>query len=113
MPSISLVHYPAIYPKFRAVCEKHGCLPTDAGPMPNAIASHWRYVYELGKGDPPPTHAPAPLAKALAADDLETGGQGDGKVGGATTGAKKVPNMPGILATPTLTASPRVLPITV
>ena len=87
------------------------CPPTP-GPCPTP-SPRTGVVYEPGKGDPPPTHAPAPLAKALAADDLETGGQGDGKVGGATTGAKKVPNMPGILATPTLTASPRVLPITV
>ena len=50
LPSISLVPYPAMYPKFRKVCEKHHCAPMDCGSMGLAIIKHWRYVYQLGGG---------------------------------------------------------------
>ena len=65
MPSISLVHYPAIYPLFREVCKKHDCLPMDTGSMVFAIMSHWSYVYQLGRGDFAPGNAKT--VKALSA----------------------------------------------
>jgi len=51
LPSISLVHYPALYPKFYEVCKKHDCVPVNAGGLHNAIAWHLSYVYKLGKGN--------------------------------------------------------------
>jgi hypothetical protein len=52
------VHYPALYPSFRAICAKHGCLPADSGGMHNAIRRHWAYVFKLGQGDLPPQTLP-------------------------------------------------------
>lgn len=60
MPGVSLVHYPAMYPAFRAVCEKHGCAPTVVGSIGRAIAYHWRYVYDLGGGHLASDIKPAP-----------------------------------------------------
>ena len=54
LPSVSCVHYPAMYPKFLAICEKHGCLPDRADGFAHALAKHWSYVYRLGKGDAVP-----------------------------------------------------------
>ena len=31
LPSVSCVHYPAMYPKFLAICEKHGCVLRPGG----------------------------------------------------------------------------------
>merc|ERR1719428_233017 len=49
LPSISLCHYPALYPKFREICLKHDCLPAESSHMHQAVASHLAYVYSLGK----------------------------------------------------------------
>ena len=76
MPSISLVHYPEIYPKFRAVCKKHSCLPTNAGSLFQAIATHWWYIYRLGQGELSSDiiSQPATLTKTFGAKaDLEGG----------------------------------------
>ena len=51
MPSVSCVHYPALYPKFLAICEAHGCVPQRADSFVHAVYKHWRYVYRLGRGD--------------------------------------------------------------
>ena len=51
MPSVSCVHYPALYPKFVEICREHGCMPQQAGSFWEAVAMHWRYVYRLGRGD--------------------------------------------------------------
>ena len=56
LPSVSCVHYPAMYPKFLAICEKHPSCPP--GPPASSTPSppHWNYVYRLGLGEaqPPP-----------------------------------------------------------
>ena len=72
MPSISLVHYPAIYPEFRKVCAKHDCLPMDAGSMVYAIMSHWKYVHRLGRGEFAPDNA-AQTVSAGRPGDIEAG----------------------------------------
>ena len=61
LPSVSCVHYPAMYPKFLAICEKHGCVPARANGFFDAVAKHWNYVYRLGLGEeglPPPDDWP-------------------------------------------------------
>lgn len=62
LPSVSLVHYPRLYPLFREVCAKHGCLPTDAGGMHRAICRHWIYIFRLGQGvEIPPMSSTTPV----------------------------------------------------
>jgi len=54
LPSISLVHYHALYPAFHKLCVKHGCVP-EAPPagtgLLGALAANVVYVYRLGRGD--------------------------------------------------------------
>jgi len=49
MPSVHSSHYPDLYPKFHAVCERHGCVPTQAPHLGAALTRHLRYVYALGE----------------------------------------------------------------
>jgi len=48
LPSISSTHYRKMYPKFREVCIKHGCMPPQAASPLHCVASHILYVYRLG-----------------------------------------------------------------
>ena len=54
LPSISLVHYHALYPAFHKLCVKYGCVP-EAPPagtgLLGALAANVVYVYRLGRGD--------------------------------------------------------------
>ena len=51
LPSISLVHYTALYDKFHAICVTHDCAPQSASSLVHAIGAHIKYVYRLGRGD--------------------------------------------------------------
>ena len=51
LPSISLVHYRTLYPKFHAICVAHGCTPQRATGACDVISKHLSYVYRLGRGD--------------------------------------------------------------
>ena len=48
LPSVSLVHYQSLYPKFIRICQQHGCMPQRSRGFGHAIIQHWRYVYALG-----------------------------------------------------------------
>ena len=71
LPSISLVHYRALYPKFRAVCRKHGFDTSHDCCTLRSIATHVGFVYRLGRGD---DFAPRDaVAGAAEADVVEAG----------------------------------------
>ncbi len=49
-PKISHVHYPAIQPIVKEVCEKYG-RQYKASPMWQALKSHFAYIHKMGKPD--------------------------------------------------------------
>jgi len=48
LPSLSNVHYVDLYPKFHALCVKHGCEPAPCENILGAIYRHLLYVWRLG-----------------------------------------------------------------
>ena len=48
-PRISHVHYPALSPIVQRHCEQHGISYNNNETMTSAIASHWRFMKELGQ----------------------------------------------------------------
>lgn len=48
-PKISHVHYPALSPIVQKHCEKHGITYNHSPTMMRAVASHWRFMKELGQ----------------------------------------------------------------
>mmetsp|Transcript_21070 Transcript_21070/g.55448 ORF Transcript_21070/g.55448 Transcript_21070/m.55448 type:complete len:552 (-) Transcript_21070:212-1867(-) len=52
LPTVSLCHYHALYPKFLVVCRKHGCEPSCEPTFFHCLAKHLLYVFRLGYNDP-------------------------------------------------------------
>jgi len=49
MPSVNSCHYARLYPKFYAICEKHGCAPATSPNIVHAGYRHLKHVYDLGE----------------------------------------------------------------
>jgi len=52
LPSVSLCHYAALYPKYIAVCQKHGCVPPVEPNFFVCLGKHLLYVFRLGYNHP-------------------------------------------------------------
>mmetsp|Transcript_28022 Transcript_28022/g.96423 ORF Transcript_28022/g.96423 Transcript_28022/m.96423 type:complete len:485 (-) Transcript_28022:20-1474(-) len=48
MPGVHSSHYTDLYPKFYALCVKHGCAPANLPTFTDACAAHLRHIYALG-----------------------------------------------------------------
>ena len=49
LPVVNSCHYTKLYPKFFAICEKHGCAPAVAPGILAASYRHLKHVYDLGE----------------------------------------------------------------
>ena len=49
MPGVCSCHYTKLYPKFYALCSKHGCAPANAVGILEASYLHLKHVYDLGE----------------------------------------------------------------
>lgn len=49
LPAVHSSHYCDLYPKYREVCARHGCVPPQESCIGNAFFEHLVYVYALGE----------------------------------------------------------------
>ncbi|KAH8075338.1 hypothetical protein JL721_1341 [Aureococcus anophagefferens] len=49
LPVVNSCHYTKLYPKFYALCEKHGCAPANRPGILSAGYAHLTHIYDLGE----------------------------------------------------------------
>ncbi|EGB09983.1 hypothetical protein AURANDRAFT_2132, partial [Aureococcus anophagefferens] len=49
LPVVNSCHYTKLYPKFYALCEKHGCAPANRPGILSAGYAHLKHIYDLGE----------------------------------------------------------------